>query len=474
MEFREYLRIARHRWLLITGSVIVTVAVAALVTAQATPQYASTARVFVSTTPSNSDDALQGSLFSAQRVGSYADVVKGLELSQRVIDQLSLDTTAVELSEKIETTVVPETVVIKISVTDETPSRARSINNAVVTQLQRFVAELETPPGGKIPLLKATVVDPPRLPADPISPQPLRNLGLALVLGLLVGLGLALLREILDTTVKRIDDLPALADTPLLSTLAYDSDVEERPLITALPPHAPRVEAFRVLRTNLAFIDIDHSSKAFVVTSSVPNEGKSTSAVNIAIALASAGQSVLLVDGDLRRPQVAEMLGLEGSVGVTTALVGAAEIDTLIQSHAPSGLNVLAAGSLPPNPAELLQSKAMHELLTWARGHYDVTIIDAPPLLPVTDAALLAAQTDGAILVVHHGKTTKDQLSGAVERLAGVGSLPLGVILNMVRSGSSSRFGDYGYGYGYAPHPTNGAAGGEALKTSWADKRRQT
>ena len=208
-----------------------------------------------------------------------------------------------------------------------------------------------------------------------------------------------------------------------------------------------------MLRTNLSFIDVDQPAKAFVVTSSVPGEGKSTIATNAAIAMASAGQKVLLIDGDLRRPQVAELLGLEPTVGLTTALVGMRELEESIQHHAQSGLDVLTSGRLPPNPAELLQSKAMHELVDTVRARYDVTIIDAPPLLPVTDAALMASLTDGAVLIVRHGKTTRDQLTGAVERLRSVGSAPLGVVFNMLAVGrSGGRYGyGYGYGYGYEP-----------------------
>lgn len=472
MELRDYLRIARRRWLLILGSVIATVAVAALVTSQTTPQYASTARVFISTTPSNSTDAYQGGLFSEQRVSSYADLISGLELSQRVIDELKLDMSAGTLASKINAAVVPDTVVLKITVTDPSPIQAQRINDAVVEQLQKFVGELETPPGKEVPLLKGTVVDSPRLPGSPVSPQPVRNIGLALVLGLLLGFGLAVLREILDTTVKRIEDVPALAETPLLSALAYDNDVHTHPLITDLPSHAPRSEAFRVLRTNLSFIDVDQASKAFVVTSSVPNEGKSTTAINAAIAMASAGQSVLLIDGDLRRPQVANLLSLEVSVGLTTALVGTSTFEESIQKHAPSGLDVLAAGRLPPNPAELLQSNAMRELLAKSRSRYDVTIIDGPPLLPVTDAALMASQTDGAVLVVRHGKTTKEQLNGAVQRLVSVGSAPLGVIFNMIPVGRGGRYG-YGYGYGYGYAPEADAATGSRKQTRRQRRREK-
>ena len=322
VELRDYLRIARRRWLLILGSAIVVVALAALVTSQTTKQYASTARVFVSTTPSNSADAYQGGLFSEQRVASYADLVSGLELSQRVIDQLQLKMTATELAGKIEAAVVPDTVVLKITVTDPSPIQAQKINDGVVKQLQDFVSELETPPGRSVPLLKATVVDSPRLPDTPVSPQPVRNIGLALVLGLLLGFGLAVLREILDTTFKRVEDVAALAETPLLSALAFDPDVAKEPLISSLPSHSPAPRRSGCCAPTCPSSTSTRSSKAFVVTSSVPSEGKSTTSTNAAIAMANAGQRVLLVDGDLRRPQVAKMLNLEPSVGLTTVLVG--------------------------------------------------------------------------------------------------------------------------------------------------------
>jgi receptor protein-tyrosine kinase len=450
VELRDYLSIARRRWLLIVGSVAVCLGLAAALTAQATPQYVSSAKVFISTTPSNSSDAYQGGLFSQQRVSSYADMATGLELAQRVVDSLNLSISATELAGKISASVVPDTVLLKISVTDPSAAEARRINTAVVEQVQSFVAELETPPGGNTPLLKATVVDPPRLPSSPSSPQPVRNLGLGLVLGVLLGFGLAVLREVMDTSVKSNSDVPELADTPVLSALPFDADVPRTPLITALPANAPRAEAFRVFRTNLQFVEVDHKSKAFVVTSSVPNEGKSVTAVNVALALAQAGSRVLLVDADLRQPQVATLLGLESNVGLTTLLIGSVGLEDAVQRHAQSGLDAITTGAKPPNPAELLQSHAMTDLIAQLRERYDVIVFDAPPLLPVTDAALMAAQTDGAVLVIRYGKTTKEQAGGAVERLHAVDARPLGVVLNMIpqrRGVGSSRYG-YGYGYG--------------------------
>jgi capsular exopolysaccharide synthesis family protein len=449
VELRDYLRILRRRWRIVVSCLAVTLGAAAAITAGMTPQYQSTSQVFVSTRSDTSSDAYQGGLFSTQRVGSYAALVRGKELAQRVIDAERLDLTPSELSAKVRASAVPDAVLLNISVTDPDPAAAQQLTQTYSEQLAELVSELETPPGQKTPVLKATIVDSANLPTGAVSPQPVRNLALAAVLGLFLGLGIAVLREILDTTVKTPEDVAQTAGASIMARIAYDPDTSKRPLLSSLDSHEPRVEAFRVLRTNLQFVDIDTKNKSFVVTSSVPGEGKSTTAVNIAIAMAQTGNSILLIDGDLRRHRVATMLDLEGAVGVTTVLLGKIEVADAIQRHE-TGVDVLTSGPIPPNPAELLQSHAMHELLEKLGGTYDTIVIDAPPLLPVTDAALLAAQTDGALMVVRHGRTTRDQLHGAHERLAGVGASTLGVVFNMVPKKRGGTYG-YGYGYGYAP-----------------------
>lgn len=449
MDLRDYLGIARRRWRLIVSVVLASIGIAALVTVQATPQYQSKARLFVSTSQSDTSAAYQGGLFSAERVTSYADLVSGRELSSRVIDRLDLSMDPEELADKITATVVPETVIMQITVTDSNPQRAQRLTQAVSEELTQFVAELETAPGKRRAPIKATIVDAASLPEAPVSPRPLRNMGLATMAGLLLGLGVAAVRELLDTSMKTSEDVTQAAGSPVMGTIAYDSNAPKQPLITALDSHAPRTEAFRVLRTNMQFVDVDKDSKVFVVTSSLPGEGKTTTSQNLAITMAQAGQKVCLVDGDLRRPKVAETLRLEAAVGLTTVLVGTIELEDAMQHSTVPGLAVLTSGATPPNPSELLQSHAMIETITQLRKIFDVIVIDAPPLLPVTDAALLTSQADGALLVVRHGKTTRDHVRHAVERLEAVGGRTLGVVLNMVPARGSAD--SYGYGYGYAP-----------------------
>jgi receptor protein-tyrosine kinase len=200
----------------------------------------------------------------------------------------------------------------------------------------------------------------------------------------------------------------------------------------------------------LQFIDPDAQHKVFVITSSLPGEGKTTTAVNLALALAEGGEKVVLVEGDLRRPKVAEYLRLETAVGLTTVLIGRLSLADATQTTASESLAVLTSGATPPNPAELLKSSSMSSLIASLRSEYDIVLIDAPPLLPVTDGALLAAQADGALLVVRHGKTTADQVTLAVERLEAVDATPVGIIFNMTPAKGGGGYG-YGYGYGYAP-----------------------
>ncbi|WP_182524730.1 polysaccharide biosynthesis tyrosine autokinase [Nocardioides dongkuii] len=451
MELRDYVGVLRRRWMLVVSVALVVVAVASLYTFTATPMYQSTAKMFVSTT--SESDAVQSGNLTTQRVASYADLVVGESRARAVIADLGLDLDPDELASKVTAEVTPETNNLLIRATDADSAEAQRIAQGYADEMEDLVDELETPPDADVAVLKAVVVDPASLPEKAVSPQPVRNLALGLVLGLLLGVGLAVLREVLDTTVKGFEDLAAHTDAPLLGTIAFDPATRLHPLVTDLSSHAPRVEAFRVLRTNIQFVDVDQSSKLFVVTSALPEEGKTTTSVNLAITLAQAGGRTLLVEADLRRPKAVAALGLDNAVGVTTILVGKVKFEDAVQVHESTGLHVLASGAVPPNPADLLQSRAMAELLSTVRGRYDTVVIDAPPLLPVTDAALLASQADGALLVVRWGKTTRDQFSNALGRLDQVGAEPVGVVLNMVphrRGGGSYGYG-YGYGYGYAP-----------------------
>ncbi|MEP9382459.1 polysaccharide biosynthesis tyrosine autokinase [Nocardioides cheoyonin] len=449
MEITDYLKVLRRRWAWIVVTALVCAAAALALTLLQTKEYASSARLFVSTsTLDSSSELYQGGQFSQERVQSYADLASSRELAQQVISDLKLSTTPTELAGQVKAEVATNTVNLTLTVTDPEPRQAQAIAQSYAEHLSDMVRQLETPPGKHRAPIKATIVDNASYSASPVSHSPLRNAGLGLAAGLLLGFALAVLRQTLDTRINSAEDLGEVTESPILGVVSYDVEAAKTPLVSDIAGHSPRAEAFRVLRTNLQFIDVDSPQKVFVVTSAIPNEGKTSTAANLAISLAQAGVRTLLVEGDLRRPKAHRVLGLDRAVGLTDLLVGNIKLDDALQLHLPSSLDFLPSGRIPPNPAELLQSNAMAELLLELRKQYDVIIIDAPPLLPVTDGALLATSADGALLVVRHGAVARDQVRHSIERLQQVDATLVGVLLNAVPN-RAARSG-YGYGYGYS------------------------
>lgn len=451
MEVRDYVRILRQRRLTVIVATLSVVGMAALWSLLATPVYASTAKLYVSAAQSDTSEAYQGGLLAAQRVTSYAQFAVSEDLAEVVIQELDLNESPAALAAKVSTEPQPDASILGLTLRDPDPHIAQALTRAYSDALAEMIRQRETPPGQDTSLVNASTIDAASLPTAPVSPQPVRNLGLGLVVGLLLGAGSALVRDFVDTSVNSAEDVAAEVDAPLLGAIAFDSSARSLPLVTDLDPHSPRVESFRVLRTNLQFVDVDTPDKVFVLTSALPEEGKTTTSVNLAITLAQAGARTLLVEGDLRRPRASAALGMDNSVGVTTVLLGAVSLDEALQKHPHSDLHVLGSGAIPPNPADLLQSRAMADLVAEARSRYDVVIVDAPPLLPVTDGALLAAAADGALLVVRHGRTTTDQLRHARERLEQVDARVVGTVLNMVPIRRKKGGYGYGYGYGYGP-----------------------
>ncbi|HET6165354.1 MAG TPA: polysaccharide biosynthesis tyrosine autokinase [Marmoricola sp.] len=452
MDFKELLRMAQRRWLTIVVFFLLALLAAGALTYSETPQYESQARVFISAdTSGTSIEAFQASNYATQRVASYASLATSRELMQRVISRLNLNMTPNTLAGKISASVSTGTVIIVLNVKDANASVAQKIAKAESEELTNYLTDLETAPGKTAPV-KATVVDPASYNASAVSPVPVLNLGVAALIGLLVGFGVAVARDLLDNTVSSAKDVEGAIGSPVLASIAYDSDVPKHPLLTEAGSHSPRVESFRLLRTNLQFLNLDTRPRSLVITSAVPSEGKTSTAINLAIALAQTGQRVLLIDGDLRRPRAASVLGLERSVGLTTVLVGRSDLHESIQKHAASGVYFLASGPIPPNPTEVLQSNAAQGLFDQLNQMFDMVIIDAPPLLPVSDAAIIARDVDGAILVVRHGKTTKDQLEQARLRLSQIDANLFGVAVNMTPKRTSGGYGyQYAYGYSYEP-----------------------
>jgi succinoglycan biosynthesis transport protein ExoP len=285
-----------------------------------------------------------------------------------------------------------------------------------------------------------TVVSPAVVPEAPFRPRVMMNTLLAAVVGGMLAVGIAFLVEYLDDTVKTPDDLRA-ADLNLLAAVQRvgrdrkngRKNEGEEGLYTRSQPRSIVSESYRTLRTNLQFSSLDTALKSLVITSALASEGKTTTAANLAVVIAQDGKRVVLVDADLRRPNVHRIFDLPNRTGLTTALVDdPAAISGLLRNTGIENLQVLTAGPVPPNPQEMLGSARMAELLERLLGQADIVLLDTPPALAVADANVLATRTDGALLVVNTGETRRAALQQAVEGLTKVGANIVGGVLNMV------------------------------------------
>ncbi|TAM70034.1 MAG: polysaccharide biosynthesis tyrosine autokinase [Microbacteriaceae bacterium] len=456
MELRDYIRVLRKGWILILVVMLVGVAAAAAYSIIKTPEYQATSKVFVSTQGGGTVQDLQsGNTFTQQRVQTYADLVSTPVVLLPVAAALRLNMTSDQLSKLVTATSPLNTTLIEITATSTSAKRAADIANAAGASLTTVVQGLETPTTADATSpVKLTRVQAAMVPTTPSSPIVPLNLALGLLVGFALGIGVAVLREALDNRIRNEHDVEVISDVPIVGGIAFDPKAASRPLIVQADPRSPRAESFRTLRTNLQFLNMEGTSRSFVITSSVPAEGKTTTAANLAITLADAGSRVLVVDADLRRPKLAEYMGLEGAAGLTDVLIGRAELVDVIQPWGTGSLYVLPAGKIPPNPSELLGSRIMVNLITLFEKEFDYVLFDAPPLLPVTDAAILGKNAGGALVVVSAGHTHKNQFKGSVAALANVDARVAGFIVTMLptKGPDAYGYGRYGYGgtgYGY-------------------------
>ncbi|WP_455901195.1 polysaccharide biosynthesis tyrosine autokinase [Rhodococcus gordoniae] len=449
MEVHDYLRILQARWKIVAVTTVVAVLAALGASLLTTPQYEAKTRLFVSTSSGASvQEIYQGNLFSQQRVTSYTQLLEGTTLAQRTLDTLGLgDLSAVDLAGKVTASSTPDTVLIDTAVTDESPERARDLANALSDEFVVMARELETPEDGGPPTARVVVEQYAATPSSPVTPKTTRNVALGLAVGLLLGIALAVLRDRLDNTIKDRSAVEELAGTGVVGVVPLDKARHEDPAIVFADANSGDAEAYREMRTNLQFLEVDNPPRAIVITSSLPSEGKTTTAVNTALVLAEAGHSVVLVEADLRRPRVTKYLGTLGDAGLSTVLANQATLEDVLQSTRFDGMWVLAAGGLPPNPSELLGSAHAREVIEDLRSRFDYVIIDAPPLLPVTDAAILTNIADGALLIARYGKTTREQFARAVGNLRAVNAPVLGTILAMTPTKGRGTAYEYRYYY---------------------------
>lgn len=450
LDLRDYLRILRRNWIIIVAATMTGLLIGGAAAVLTPPTYTSRTQLFVAIQGSGSVLELQqGNSFSQARVQSYVETVSTPIVLQPAIDSLGLETTPEDLAKRVAATSDVNTVLINIAVSDSSAVQSAAIAQAIATSMVKAVDSLETPKAGGTSPVSLSIIRPASAPTAPTAPNTRMNLIVGLILGTFLGIGMSVLRTTLDNRIRGEADLRRVTDAPILGGISFDQNATRKPLLTQAAPQSPRAESFRQLRTNLQFANVSGHAKTVLITSSLPGEGKSTTATNLAIALAQAGQAVCLVDADLRRPMVSDYLGLERNAGLTTALVGAADVGDLLQPWGDDQLHVLTSGQIPPNPSELLGSDEMRLLIQRLEDTFDTVIIDAPPLLPVTDAAVLSQHVGGVVVVVGSQKLRHHDLEKSLGSLRMVNSNLLGVVLNRLPTKGPDAYA-YSY-YSYDP-----------------------
>ncbi|QHC66008.1 polysaccharide biosynthesis tyrosine autokinase [Rathayibacter sp. VKM Ac-2759] len=458
MELRDVLRLLRDHWLAIVAAILLGTLLAFGWSLTQKPRYVADSQGIVSVDVGSGDpsQAVYLRQISATVANSslktYLPLATSRDTAEIAIENLGLDISPSALISAITVESETDAPVMNITASASTAEGAQKLADAwvaaVATRIQQVNAE--TGAGDTVSL---AVVQAAALPASPAYPNLRLVLAIGALAGLVLGLVYAFVRNTLDRRIRTAEMVERLFDLPVVGTLPVDKRLNETNRIVPEADTTDYVksdgkhalaEALRELRTNLQFMNVDSPPRIIVVTSPLPSDGKSTVTANLAVTLAASGQRTVVVDGDLRKPTVAKSFGLVPGVGLTDLLIGKAELQDVLQPWGPSGnLWILGAGSIPPNPSELLGSNGM-DILLHEIAREAIVIVDAPPLLPVTDGAILTARTDGALVVISAGKTTTDELGKAIQNLERVSGHTLGVILNRVPPR-----GQVGRGYGY-------------------------
>jgi succinoglycan biosynthesis transport protein ExoP len=448
MDLRRILQVLKRHLLVVLACAIVGGVSAYVYTDRETRLYQSTAEIFVAVTDSSqSAEGLLGSNDLVQsRLVSYTQLVSTPGVEDLIRDDLNIPS-GQPVAQSIVAEVIAGSVLLSISVVDQDPAHAADVANSAAKNLGIVVNELEALGRQKASdaPVRTSVTRAAMPSSSAISPVVSRNLALGIGFGLLIGCAVAGLREILDTRFRTVEDLVRATGLTLLGVVPIDKAFTAHPDLIEDAPQSLPAERFRQIRTNLRYTSVDSPPTTIAVVSSMPGEGKTLTAINLASALAQGGEDrVILVDADLRRPSAAGYLGLNSRPGLTDVLLGDQPFGAVLRER--GGVSVLPSGAVPPNPADLVGSQQMRTLLARDLAMADHVVIDCPPLLPVTDAATMAAQVDGVVFVVGMDRAHREEVQRSIEMLRAVDARVLGVVVNRVR-GRDVR--SYGYRYGY-------------------------
>jgi polysaccharide biosynthesis transport protein len=515
LDLRDYIDVLRRRKLTVLATTLGVVLTAGIVMFLQTPVYQSEARLTVVPSGALSDDTVLRELVVGEReIQTQRELLASVPVASRVIDDLGLASTPQELLGQVDVTAVRDANILEIRASALSPAEASAIAqgfaesyldfrrqqasgraNEAATELEsriatmrerinELAAERGAAEGGQLAALeeeqealltelgqasaqlsgvRATetalatggeIIAPADVPESPASPRPLRTGALALVLGAMLGVGLAFVRDFLDDAIRSDDEAVRATGRPVLGHVPnWPSIGEHKRAVTLTEPSSPAAESYRTLRTNLRYLAVESPIRTLLVTSGQPGEGKTTTSANLAVAAARSGARVLLIAADLRRPKIHELFGISSVGGLTDVLAEDLPLAEAIRDIGVPNLRVIPSGDIPPNPTELLASARMDAFIAQTRDLADLVIYDGPPVLGVADALEIAPRLDATLLVLGAGSSGRSAVRSTATRLAGVGARVAGSVMNRISEGDS-HYGYYYAGYVYGSEAT--------------------
>ncbi len=448
MTLLDFVRLSRANVWMILVLTLTGVLGAYALTLRMPHVYQADASGYVKATGSaeNTGEGIAATSLSGSKADSYLPLVTSRSVAQRAIDETGIDASPAEVAGRVAASVAPNSVILEITATGASPGEARVLADAVMAATAVEANRVET--GGRSSAKAVVQIVPIESALDgvQVAPDPVRNVAVGGIVGLAVAYLLVFVRRQLDTRIRSVDDIEEVMGTSVLGVVPAVRELRGDTGRGRLDRLGAAAESFRQLRTNLRFVGVDDPPRSIVITSANASEGKSTVSATLARVLADAGRPVVLIDADLRRPMLASIFDIDGRVGLSQLLSGQVGLRDVLRDTDQPGLQLISAGRTPPNPSELLGSLRMRQLIDHLALDHTV-LLDAPPMLPVTDAGVLAAQCDGVLFVFAVGRTHKDQAKVAARMMSRVDGRTLGVVLNMApKRGLGSV--QYGYGYG--------------------------
>ena len=435
MSVGRAIGVLRKRWYIVLAATLLGGIGAFAASSTVTPIYHSTASLYFSLrTASSGSDINQGSAYTQAQMLSFARLATSALVLDPAANELDGDLGATQLRRTMSVTIPQNTVILDIRVGTTDPERAALVANTVAESLVAAVDEVAPVDSDGAATVSARSIEPATPAIFQSSPNKQQDAMLGAIIGFLLSSVVVVLASVLDTRVRSESALKAITELPVLGS------IEQTPLSADPRPVAIRqsngsaAESFRHVRSGLRFASASHETRSLAITSSVTAEGKTWLAANLAFVLAETGKRVLLVDADLRKPRVADVFGIVGAVGLTTVLIDAIPLRSAVQAWPRSSLEILPSGAVPPNPAELLASERMKEIIQQLVDEYDLVVIDTAPVEAVADATVIAQQVDSILIVADTTRVRRAQLASTIAALERTGAHISGVVLNRVKA----------------------------------------